>query len=206
MALTIRPGGLADTEWLLELFDEAVAWMVARGQPEQWGSEPWSAHPERVRRVGGLTRTGLSVAELDGEPVGALVVGDAPAYVPPPDRPELYVNLLLTSRRHAGRGIGADLVRVAVAQARAAGRDVVRVDCYAGAPALVAWYERQGFRRCGTFDVNGWPGQIFTMPVDRGDPHPGRVTPSPSGGTRSTGRSPTRPGGRSRTPRTTRCD
>jgi len=27
----------------------------------------------------------------------------------------------------------------------------------------VAWYERQGFERSGTFDVDGWIGQVFTM-------------------------------------------
>jgi hypothetical protein len=27
----------------------------------------------------------------------------------------------------------------------------------------VAWYERQGFERTGTFDVGGWIGQVFTV-------------------------------------------
>jgi hypothetical protein len=27
----------------------------------------------------------------------------------------------------------------------------------------VAWYERQGFERSGTFDVDGWIGQVFAM-------------------------------------------
>ena len=44
-----------------------------------------------------------------------------------------------------------------------AGAAVLRVDCWAGAPPLVAWYERQGFRRSGRFDVRGWIGQVFTM-------------------------------------------
>ena len=48
-------------------------------------------------------------------------------------------------------------------EARAAGAAVLRVDCWAGAPPLVAWYERQGFARSGTFDVDGWIGQVFTM-------------------------------------------
>jgi hypothetical protein len=30
-------------------------------------------------------------------------------------------------------------------------------------PPLVAWYERQGFERSGTFDVGGWIGQVFAM-------------------------------------------
>jgi ribosomal protein S18 acetylase RimI-like enzyme len=31
----IRRGDEDDTDWLLGLFDEAVAWMVARGQSRQ---------------------------------------------------------------------------------------------------------------------------------------------------------------------------
>ena len=69
----------------------------------------------------------------------------------------------MTSRRQAGRGIGARLVSAAAGEARAVGAAVRRVDCWAGAPPLVAWYERQGFVRSGTFDVGGWIGQVFTM-------------------------------------------
>jgi hypothetical protein len=29
----------------------------------------------------------------------------------------------------------------------------------------VAWYERQGFRPSATFDVGGWMGQVFEMPL-----------------------------------------
>ena len=39
----------------------------------------------------------------------------------------------------------------------------MRVDCWADAPGLIAWYERQGFVRCSSFEQNGWVGQIFDM-------------------------------------------
>ena len=97
--------------------------------------------------------------------MAALVVGIAPLYVPPADRPELYINLLISSRRHAGSGIGSMLVRHAVGEARARDAQQLRVDCWAGAPTLVRWYRAQGFEPTGTFDVDGWPGQIFAMPL-----------------------------------------
>lgn len=165
--LSLRPGGAGDLPWLLGLFDEAVAWMVARGQPGQWGTEPWSETERGRARAAGLCQGGgLRIAIRHGEDVAALVVGEAPHYVPAIDAPELYVQLLLVSRRHAHLGIGAWLVRRAIDEARERGAGVLRVDCWAGAPTLVAWYERQGFQGAGTFTVNdGWPGQIFAMEV-----------------------------------------
>ena len=163
--LTLRHGGPDDLARLLGLFDEAVAWMVARGQPEQWGATPWSEDPARRARVEGLVSGGgLWIARLDGEDVGALVLGERPSYVPAIDEPELYVLLLLSSRTHAHEGIGARLVARAVQEGHERGVDVLRVDCWAGAPTLVAWYVAQGFARSATFEVNqGWVGQVFEM-------------------------------------------
>jgi GNAT superfamily N-acetyltransferase len=168
-SLRIRDGSVADTRLLVEMFDEAVAWLVERGQPGQWGERPWSSRPEALAFVDRLVGSGgLRIAELDGEPAGAVVVGERPAHVPPVEHPELYVNLLLVSRRHAGKKFGNRLVQVAIDAARAAGLDMLGVDCWAGAPTLVAWYLRQGFTPNGTFELNGWRGQIFEMSLTCG--------------------------------------
>jgi GNAT superfamily N-acetyltransferase len=161
----LRRGGPEDTGWLLDRFDEAIAWMVARGQPGQWGSEPLSARGGGRARVAALcSGGGLRVATLDGVDVGALVVGQRPPHVAAIARPELYIDLLLVARSHAHRGLGAWLVERAVAEARTLGVELVRVDCWAGAPTLVAWYEARGFSRAGTFTVNdGWVGQVFAL-------------------------------------------
>jgi GNAT superfamily N-acetyltransferase len=68
---------------------------------------------------------------------------------------------LISSRKHAGNGIGARLVRLADEIAVERGVEVLRVDCWAGAPTLVGFYEAQGFVRSGMFDVRGWKGQVF---------------------------------------------
>ena len=161
----IRPGTAADAPLVLALFDEAVTWLVARGQPDQWGTVPWSQRPSAVGHVQRWSEgPGLRIAvNADGTPVGALALGAHPPHVQPIDEPERYVEALVTSRRHAGRGIGAALVAAAADEAREGGATVLRVDCWAGAPPLVAWYERQGFERSGTFDVDDWIGQVFAM-------------------------------------------
>jgi GNAT superfamily N-acetyltransferase len=162
----IRHGQQTDAEAVLALWDAAIAWLVIRGQPGQWGVGPASARPQSVDLVHRWSAgAGLRIAELDGETIGASVIASArPDYVPAISRREMYLLFLVTDRARRGQGIGNGLVRQAKADARAAGSQVLRVDCWAGAPDLVAWYERQGFVRTETFEVNnGWCGQVFAM-------------------------------------------
>ena len=162
--MRIRRGGPDDAGAVLALFDEAVAWMVARGQTGQWGSEPTSRNPKMVARVRDWAAgDGLWMMDDGGVAVGALVVGERPEHVHAVEEPELYVELVLSSRARAGERIGARLIEHAVGLARSAGVPLLRVDCWAGAPKLVGFYEAQGFVRDGTFDVRGWPGQVFVM-------------------------------------------
>jgi len=167
-ALGIREGRASDDVALLDMWDRAIAWMVSRGQAMQWGTELASQQP----RFSAYARAwvhdpGLRIAELDGRPVGAsVIVGTPPAHIPPTPLRETYLLFLISDRDRAGNGIGSELVRRAVTDARAQGSEVLRVDCWAGAPGLVAWYERQGFVRSDTFTVDvrgGWDGQVFAM-------------------------------------------
>jgi GNAT superfamily N-acetyltransferase len=165
--LEIREGDAGDAEAVLALFDEAVAWLAARGQTGQWGSEPFSAIDRRVAQAAEWAAGGgLRIGSLAGALAGALVLGARPPWVPPADSSERYVEALVSSRRLAGRDVGGTLVRRAVAETRAAGASLLRVDCWAGAPPLVAWFERQGFRRSGTFELDGWHGQVLSLRVD----------------------------------------
>lgn len=162
----IRRGGPQDFPALIAMFDQAVEWMVARGQTGQWGSDPWSSRPKTVERVRAMTESdGFWVTDRDGETIAALLVEQRPDHVEPADEPELYIGLLIVDRRFAGQDLGGALVHHARALARDAGVGLLRVDCWAGAPRLVQWYEDQGFTRAGTFTVmNGeWTGQVFAM-------------------------------------------
>ena len=154
------------------MVDSAIAWMVQRGQAMQWGTEPASERPiwrERVREW--VASPGLRIAEIDNRPVGAsVIVPEPPAHVAPSELRESYLLFLISDRRYAGNRIGTALVERAAADALTAGSEVLRVDCWADAPDLVAWYERQGFVRSDTFvvDVRGdWHGQVLEMHLDR---------------------------------------
>lgn len=156
---------------MMAMFDEAIAWMVARGNTEQWGTEPWSSQPKKVESIRRQVEvTDLRIAEIDGTPVGALITSDkAQDYVEPVDEPELYVNLLLTSRRFAGREIGAQLLTYARSLAVEQGVALVRVDCYRGNDeSLIRYYERNGFVRTHPFTVGQWPGQVLQQRLQLG--------------------------------------
>ena len=161
--LEIRPGSADDLAVVLELFDDAIRWLTARGLAGQWGEQPLSTRPEMRERVRDtLAADHVRIAEHEGQIAGVLAAGQAPPYVPPVSEPELYVVLLLSARRWAGNAIGARLLGQAAELARARGAERLRVDCWADSPRLVRFYLDQGFARDGRFDVNGWRGQILS--------------------------------------------
>lgn len=162
--MRIRPGDIADLPAIMAMFDEAIAWMVARGNTRQWGTEPWSTQPEKVASIGKrVEEADLWLAELDGVPVGVLVTNDVPnTYVDPVDEPELFVVLLLVSRTYAGHRVGSRLLAHARELAEGKGVGLVRVDCYRGEDEqLIRYYERNGFVRTHEFMVGEWPGQVL---------------------------------------------
>ncbi|GHI83508.1 GNAT family N-acetyltransferase [Streptomyces xanthophaeus] len=168
--IRIRPGSPADAPVILDMLDGAVAWMNSRGNTEQWGTIPYSQIPGGVARVERYTTDNAPyLAELDGRPVGALVMDTGPSPqmpIAPAGEPERYVRLLVSDRRYAGRGIGAALLAHAAEETRRAGVDLLRVDCWAGGGGeLVAFYERNGFTPTDPFLSGTWPGQVLARRV-----------------------------------------
>ncbi|MFE9629616.1 GNAT family N-acetyltransferase [Streptomyces sp. NPDC006463] len=168
--IRIRPGGPADVPAILSMLDSAVVWMNNRGNTEQWGTTPFSQAPARVARVERYTtENDPHIAELDGTPVGALVLDSGPSPqmpIAPAGEPERYVRLLVSDRRYAGLGIGAALLAHAAEETRRAGVELLRVDCWAGGGGeLVAFYERNGFTPTDRFLSQAWPGQVLARRV-----------------------------------------
>jgi GNAT superfamily N-acetyltransferase len=98
-------------------------------------------------------------------------------YVPQPQERELYVNFLISSRRHPGRGVGRALIERAKQEAAERGIDLLRVDCWAGEGGnLVKVYEGYGFERVQEFTVPvgdvEWPGMLLAMRLPEEAPDP----------------------------------
>ncbi|WP_130799278.1 GNAT family N-acetyltransferase [Streptomyces otsuchiensis] len=168
--MEIRRGGPGDIPAVLAMLDSAVAWLGEQGRTGQWGTEPWSERPSAVEKVTARLTVGetwIAEPDDDGTPAGALTLSSQPQpYVDPVDEPEIYVQLLVTHRAFAGRGVGAALLEHAVSEARRRGVELLRVDCYAGDDGrLVRYYRGQGFEPAHTFTVGEWPGQLLTRRV-----------------------------------------
>ncbi len=168
----IRPGRVGDAAVILDLLDKAVSWLVEQGRTDQWGAHPASQNARFVERAEAWEAgDGLYVALVDGEPVGALVVGERMSYVSAADVSELYVQFLVVDRARKGHRIGTRLLEHAQKLAEAAEVDQLRVDCFRGPDrALVEYYRSQGFRLDEEFTVErtdqpDWPGQTLVKTI-----------------------------------------
>ncbi|MEY9850062.1 N-acetyltransferase family protein [Streptacidiphilus sp. MAP5-3] len=173
-SLRIRVAAPEDAAGVLALMDGIMDWLISLGRTAQWGTTHWSAVPARVSLITDrIARRELSVAETEGgEIAGILSVSETPgAYIHPAEEPELYVNLLATSRGFKGRNVGGLLIATAKEEARRRGHGLIRVDCFAGDDGrLKRWYASQGFEEVAPFTVPremgpDWPGMLFAMRV-----------------------------------------
>jgi GNAT superfamily N-acetyltransferase len=178
--MRIRQGGRDDVPLVMAFGDEAVAWMNARGNTQQWGTEPWTGNAKREKSfLDWADAGGMRVLEdEDGTPLGVMVITErCQPYVPPPQEPELYVNFLISGREHSGRGVGRALIERAKQEAAGRGIGLLRVDCWAGEGGnLVKVYEGYGFERVQEFTVPvgdvEWPGMLLAMRLPEEAPDP----------------------------------
>lgn len=172
-SMKIRPARESDVAPVLAMFDGIMEWLVAQGRTAQWGTEPWSKRRELVQRVEDrVSRGELRVAvepRFGLEEILGVVSfsGQCSDYVSAPSEPELFINLLGTSRQAKGRNVGGVLIDESRAEARRRGLRLVRVDCFAGDDGrLRDWYTSQGFEAVEPFTVRrpgrpDWPGMLL---------------------------------------------
>lgn len=169
--MQFRTGSGEDTDAVLALFDANIAWLVEQGCSEQWGSEPWSDDPKKVRFVRELLSSGLvTIAEDNGIVIGASVVTDHPMpYVPALNEAERYLKLLIASPAHRGEKIGHRLIELAREYTIREGINLLRVDCWSGGDRrLISYYVREGFTPTEEIEVReGTSVQVFEWRSDR---------------------------------------
>ncbi|HWQ24119.1 MAG TPA: GNAT family N-acetyltransferase [Gaiellaceae bacterium] len=142
--MVIRRGGRQDVRFLRDMLHHAYYW---REREPGEGPGPVALYVKGWGRPGD---TALIAVE-DGFPVGAawyrLFRPDQPGYgFVDEETPELAI-AVVPSRR--GRGIGDALLEALFERARAEGHHALSLSVEAGNEALLAFYEKHGFRRVG---------------------------------------------------------
>ena len=174
--LLLRPATESDEEVIIGLIDKAAAWLRTTGT-DQW-AEPWPSEEERRGRILRSVLAGTTWIVWDGDLPAATLTAeprhtqhDRPVW-PEEMRqdPAVYVCRLVVSRRYAGRRLGARLLDWAGLSARRShNARWVRVDVWTTNEALHAYYEAQGFYRCGSADkADDYPSAaLFQKPTDQ---------------------------------------
>lgn len=143
--LIIRPAEPGDVDTLVAISESAEAWVRSIGYDPGVPPQPLSEIvAERVRA--GV----VYLALLDAHPAGTLTLlwGPEDLWADLPGD-AAYVHGLMVHRDFAGLAVGRRMLDWAAAQARAAGKPLLRLDCDARNPALRAYYERAGFTSRG---------------------------------------------------------
>ena len=158
-----------DMPAILEIFDAATAWLVANDLADQWGSTPPSLQPDFVERMEGWIGdqlVGLAIDTLE-QIHSCLVLGfNAPPYLDEEVAQTMmqdagYIYTLAARKEPASKGSGASLLKWASQRVSLQGGHYLRLDCWADNEALLAYYRRQGFSLCGTYEVNQWRGALL---------------------------------------------
>ncbi len=166
---TVTRASEAAVPTLVALYEEAAAWLTARGL-RQWVPGTYTSD----EMVAGM-RAGyeMYLIRRADEPVGKLTLQwDDPEMwgEQPPDAG--YIHGLCVTRAVAGAGLGEALLDWAGERVAAQGRTWLRLDCMKRNPALRAYYERQGFTFRGE-GGGGWSA-LYERPA----------TPAGAGGSR----------------------
>ena len=158
--MKVRPARAEDVACVGELLDEATRWVGERG------FEQWPLPFPRDELAAAIERGEVYLAQVDGRAAATVtLLLDDPMYwgERPPDA--VYVHKLAVRRELAGRGIGAALVEWANAEAVAAGRLFLRLDCLRDNPVIRKYYESLGFEHRADLERGGRRMSLYERSV-----------------------------------------
>jgi ribosomal protein S18 acetylase RimI-like enzyme len=151
----------ADLESVTGILEEAGRWLQGRGI-DRWDAVLTAREKERLaQRIAGgevylARRTGESLGTLTLQDADVAVWGDAPGAA-------YYIHSFAVRRSAAG--LGRALLRWAEAEAQAAGKQYLRLDCWGANAALCRYYEAAGFQSRGRRDMRGWLCALYEKQV-----------------------------------------
>jgi RimJ/RimL family protein N-acetyltransferase len=162
--ISIVQAQAADLVSVMEILDEAAAWLKARGI-QQWPSP----HPPHVwqRTTAAIQRGDVYLAYmlLERSPVGTLRLTWTDAYWSSDRELAGYVHGLAIRTHLHGYHLGDALLDWAKDQVRQVNRKVLRLDCLTQNAALCHYYETRGFRLCGQIEDQDYRANLYEQAV-----------------------------------------
>ena len=147
----------SDLEAVLAILEEARQWLLGRGITEQW---PQPVPPEAIAWRIERNKTYLAYHQERAIATFTLQWSDEETWGDLSGQ-ALYVHGLAVRRAFAGRQIGERLLQLAAVICLGLGKPRLRLDCWAGNPALSEYYTRVGFEHRGTKE---WPAAGDEVP------------------------------------------
>jgi ribosomal protein S18 acetylase RimI-like enzyme len=159
---------------VLGLIEDASRWLKTQGT-DQW-AKPWPDEEQRDARViKGLENKKTWILRCGNTPAATVTIANW-------HNPEVwtnefssadlteravYLHRLITARKYAGRGLGEWLINWAAERAHAKyGAKWIRIDVWTSNENLHRYYEKLGFKRCGTCPIPGYPsGALFQKAI-----------------------------------------
>lgn len=163
--LEIRLAAPADLEDVLNVIDDAAAWLQSIGVTEQWPAS-FSADPAWVARFQRWIGEGRVYCARDGAgaAAGCFRLMPSDLHIWGDDTGGyLYLHSLAVRRSAAGDGVAAAMLGWAREYAASQGAEELRLDCWAGNERLVRYYADAGFEPRGEAHVIDGTGGQWSM-------------------------------------------
>ena len=172
--LQIAQASAQDFDTVLGLIEDARSWLWSK-ETDQW-DKPWPDPAARDERVLAGLRNEKTWIVWDGDIAAATItittrrnnaVWSKPACTADLAERAVFVHRLITSRKYAGSGLGAQLIDWAgLRGCREYGAKWIRIDVWSTNSALHDYYRGIGFERCGEcLDLDYPSGALFQKPV-----------------------------------------
>jgi len=174
MGMKITLATASHLDAVLGLIDEAAAWLRTK-DTDQWEA-PWPDRASRDLRVLRGLQNGKTWIVWDGNIAAATItittrrnnaVLARPACTANLAERAVFVHRLITSRKYAGLGLGAELINWAgLRGGREYGAKWIRIDVWRTNTGLHDYYTSKGFKPCGICEDPDYPsGALFEKPV-----------------------------------------
>ena len=158
---TVRIASRDDLEKASAILEEARAWLAARGI-DQW-TRPFDAAWLAPK----IDAHELFIVERNAEPAGVFrLLWEDRLFWGERERGEsAYIHSLAIRRRHAGTGLGGQILAAIANLARECNRASLRLDCVASNHRLIAYYQSHAFAPIDTVTIGGFEMTLMERPL-----------------------------------------